>query len=96
MKFKKEFEWLRQKPLMMLFVNGQSVDEGGLFKGAWNPHTGGGFGGTGIAETTFRESPCMGWVIEKFIENNEKPDMIGFSHTPGAMQKWPLAEIMEA
>lgn len=96
MKFKEKFRWLEEKPLILLFAEGIAVDDSGLFGGVWSPSPGGGFRGTGIAQTTFRKEPCMGWAVCGFISGLEiKPDMIGFSHTPGAMQKWSLEEIFE-
>jgi len=95
LKFKKNFEWLREKPLIMLFRDGATVHSGGLFGGQWSPHSGGGFGGTGIPEANFVPHHIMGWVIEERLMELKKPDLIGFSHTPGGMKKWPLAEVFE-
>jgi len=97
MKFKTEFKWLTKKnTIVMLYAEGMTINDGGLFKGQWSPHTGGGFGGVGIPETQFREVVVAGWFAEEWLEKNEAPDMIGFRHTAEAMRKWPFAEVIDS
>jgi len=99
MKLRKEFEHLRdwKKTVYLLYADGIDVDDGGLFKGSWNPSSGGGFGGEGIARTTYRQDFVTGDVLEQYVskEGRERPDMIGFSHAKGAMQQWPFEEVFE-
>lgn len=100
MKLRKEFEYLRdwKKSVYLLYTEDEiEVDDGGLFKGSWSPSTGGGFGGEGIARATYRQDFVTGDVVEVYVskEGRERPDMIGFSHTKGAMQQWPFDEVFE-
>ena len=97
--FKQEFRWLNhwKKTVYLLYATADiEVDDGGLFKGAWSPQTGGGFGGVGIAQPIYEQDQVTGDMAEEYLSNQDKlPDMIGFSHSPGAMQTWPLDEVFK-
>lgn len=99
MKFKPNFQWLNhwKKTIYLLYATDKiEVDTGGLFKGAWLPDRGGGFGGVGIAQTVYEQDHVTGDMAEEYLSHQEKlPDMIGYSHAPGAMQTWPLDEVFD-